>query len=653
MRETIQRLALGFVLIALSSGVLLMSDWGQRKGTTRRMPKVAVVQHASQPLLDDAVNGMLDALTAAGFADGRNIVIQRFNAENDLATANAIAKQVTSGEYDMVLTASTLSMQTVANSNKAGRAIHVFGAVADPFGAGVGINRENPLDHPKYLTGVGSMIPVERAFQTARAMFPELKVVGLPWNSAESNSEAFTRASRRVCKEMGIELLEASVESSSAVQEASSSLVARGAQALMISGDVTVLVSAESVVGAARQGHIPVFSISPPNVQRGALFDAGVNFYDVGQQAGELAASILKGADPAKIPVRNIVPEKVGVNLTAVAGLKDPWRIPGELVDRADMVFDDKGLHDKSLARLRKPPPGRTYKIGLVHFAPEPGADVCMKGIFDGLRDAGFEQGTNLEVKRSHAQGEIANIPALLQNYDNQDVDLIMAMTTPCLTSACNTVRKKPVVFTYVYDPIAAGAGKTRTDHVPHVTGVGSFPPVADTVDVIAQLVPGVKSVGTLYNSSEANSRKVVSVARELFAKRGIKLEEITVTGTSDVSQAAQALAARSIQALWITGDNTALQAFDAIVKVAQDRRLPLINNDPEFADRGALACVGLGWYPPGLAAGKLAARVLLGQSPHTLPIEEVAVKQLVLNQKVAARLGITFPAKLVREAAH
>jgi putative ABC transport system substrate-binding protein len=130
------------------------------------------------------------------------------------------------------------------------------------------------------------------------------------------------------------------------------------------------------------------------------------------------------------------------------------------------------------------------------------------------------------------------------------------------------------------------------------VNRVGSLPPGADTIDVIQQLVPGVKSVGTLYNSSEANSRKVVSVARDLFTKRGIKLEEVSVTGSSEVAQAAQVLASRNIQAIWITGDNTALQAFDAIVKVSLDRRLPLINNDPEFVDRGALACVGLGWYP-------------------------------------------------------
>jgi putative tryptophan/tyrosine transport system substrate-binding protein len=648
MRTVIRRLSLGFVLIALSSAVLLLSDWRQRKGGTARIRRVAIVQHASQPVLDD---GVLDALAAEGFIDGRNIAIQRFNAENDLPTANTIARQVTTGEYDMVITSSTLSMQTVANANKAGRVIHVFGVVADPFSAGIGISRENPLDHPKHLVGLGSMIPVDRAFQMARTMYPGLKSVGLAWNSAESNSLAFTTVARKVCKEMGLKLMEANVESSSAVLEAATSLVARGAQALWVSGDVTVLVALESVVAAARKGRIPVFTITPPAVQRGSLFDSGVNFYDVGQQTGALAASILRGADPAKIPVRNLIPEKVAVNLTALNGLRDKWRIPPDLVAQAHIVLDEKGLHDKTATRLQ-PPPGRVFKLGLVYFAPEAGADVCIKGIFDGLSQQGFEEGKNLEVRRSHAQGEIANIPSVLQNYDNQDVDLILTMTTPCLTSACNTVRKKPVVFTYVYDPIAAGAGKSRTDHVPHVTGVGSFPPVADTIGVIEQIVPAVKSVGTLYNSSEANSRKVVSVARELFTKRGIKLVEVTVTGTSDVAQAAQVLAGRNIQAMWITGDNTALQAFDAIAKVSIDRRLPLINNDPEFVDRGALACVGLGWYAPGQAAAKLAARVLLGQNPRHLPIEEVAVKQLVLNHAVAQKLGVTFPPNLVKEAA-
>jgi putative ABC transport system substrate-binding protein len=143
----------------------------------------------------------------------------------------------------------------------------------------------------------------------------------------------------------------------------------------------------------------------------------------------------------------------------------------------------------------------------------------------------------------------------------------------------------------------------------------------------------------------------VVSVARDLFRQRQITLEEIAITNTSEVFQAAQTLASRQVQALWITGDNTALQAFAGIAKVAADARLPLVINDPEFTEQGALASVGIGWYQTGQAAAKVAARVLRGESPQNLPFENVAVKQLVLNPKVAQQLGLTFPAALRKEA--
>jgi putative tryptophan/tyrosine transport system substrate-binding protein len=295
--------------------------------------------------------------------------------------------------------------------------------------------------------------------------------------------------------------------------------------------------------------------------------------------------------------------------------------------------------------------PAMEHRIGLVYFAPEEGADVCMKGLFDGLKEAGFEEGKNLEVRRAHAQAEISNIPLLIQNYDGSDVDAIVAMTTPVLAAASSMARRKPVVFNYVYDPIAAGAGTSRTDHKPNVTGVGSFPPVADTVETIQRLVPGVKAVGTLYNSSEANSMKVMSVARPLFEQKNIKLEEVAVTGTSELFQAAQVLTQRNIQALWVTGDNTALQGFDAIAKAAKDAKLPLIINDPEFVNRGALVAVGIGWYETGKAASKILARVLRGSNPRDIPFEEVAVKKLVLNQNVASALGITFPPDMQQAA--
>lgn len=137
-------------------------------------------------------------------------------------------------------------------------------------------------------------------------------------------------------------------------------------------------------------------------------------------------------------------------------------------------------------------------RIGLLYFAPEAGAELCMKGLYDGLAQEGLRKDINLDVISSHAQGEISNIPMLVQNFVTQGVDLIVTLTTPCLTAACTVARSTHIVFTYCYDPVAAGAGKSFTNHLPNVTGVASFPPVEATVDLIQKLVPHVKAVGTV-----------------------------------------------------------------------------------------------------------------------------------------------------------
>ena len=125
----------------------------------------------------------------------------------------------------------------------------------------------------------------------------------------------------------------------------------------------------------------------------------------------------------------------------------------------------------------------RTMKAAIVYYAPGIATEECVQGLIDGLKVSGFEEGKNLEVRKADAQADMMNIPAILQNYDNSDVDLIMTVSTPCLAGACTNVKHKPVVFTCVSDPIAAGAGKSQAEHLPFVTGVGSFPPVSHMLD--------------------------------------------------------------------------------------------------------------------------------------------------------------------------
>jgi len=289
----------------------------------------------------------------------------------------------------------------------------------------------------------------------------------------------------------------------------------------------------------------------------------------------------------------------------------------------------------------------RNFKVAIVAIAPGIGTDLCANGMLEGLRQSGISVGKNLEVVRANAQGEIINIPAILQNYDNSDVDVIMTISTPCLSGACNKVKHKPVVFTCVSDPLAAGAGTSKTEHLPFVTGVGSFPQVEHHLDMMQKLVPGMSAVGTMYNPAEANSVKEISVARETYKNRGIRLEEVAIAGSSELLQAVQILAGRNIQVVWVPGDNTCIEGYEGAVKGARDAHLPLFTDICSTLSRGGLACLGFSPYDSGVATGKLAGRVLRGANPKDLPLEEVMVEQKFISRREADQLNITIPAEL------
>ena len=170
MVNLIKDLWLALLLILGASLLLLLSDLEQRKGRKKdidqkRFPSIAIMQIRSTPLLDNHVAGITDRLKQLGFIapDKQNIRI--FNHQGDLATANTIAMEIVNGPYELVITSSTLSLQTFAKANQTTGKLHVFGAVTDPYGTGVGIKGAEPGQHPPYMAVIGTFQPFRRAFQ--------------------------------------------------------------------------------------------------------------------------------------------------------------------------------------------------------------------------------------------------------------------------------------------------------------------------------------------------------------------------------------------------------------------------------------------------------------------------------------------------------
>ena len=321
--------------------ILLLSDLQNRVGTVRSIEKIriAVFRINSSLILEETENGVRDVIQKSEpFLKGR-IEIRRYCAEGDMPTANTIASDIVSEKFNMIVTISTPALQVMANANKDGKILHVFCAVTSPVAAGVGITGTAADQHPGHLVGIGTFQPVEGIFRIARLMNPDLKKVGVVWCTSETCSEACVKKARAICKELGIELVEMSVETVSQVYEAALSVSSKGVEALWIGGDNVIESAIEMYIAAAGKSGIPVFTNNPNDVFKGAMANLGANYFEVGQTAGTMIVSLINGMPARQIEIKNIVPEKLFINDSVRKLMKNKWVITEDLLARADSII--------------------------------------------------------------------------------------------------------------------------------------------------------------------------------------------------------------------------------------------------------------------------------------------------------------------------
>jgi ABC-type uncharacterized transport system substrate-binding protein len=658
MLYAVRRLALGVLLLVVLSAILLVADRGRRTSDQGHVLRIAVLQHANTAVLDDGVRGVIDGLAERGFRDGDRIAISHFNAQGDMPTGIAIARQVTAGGYDLIITSSTPSMQAVASNNRAGAVRHVFTLVADPFVSGVGLDRGDPLKHPRHMIGQGSFPPVESAFQLARRMQPKLQRIGVAWNPAESNSLAFVTKARDVAAAMGLTLLEANADNTSAVSDAVASLIARDAQAIWVGGDNTVIAAIDTVIAVGRRSGIPVFTILPGVPDRGTLFDAGPDFYQVGRQGGLLAADVLEGADLTRIPVRDVldlVPPYLSVNTTVLSALKEQWRVPDDVLASANAVVDAGGIRRKQTAAPTATTAGRTSKkkwaVGLIELNRVLEVEDAEKGVLDGLREADLVEGRDFDKTVRDAQGDMATVSGLIDAAISDSADILITFSTPTLQAALQRAKRTPVVFNYVADPIAAGAGTTDANHAPNVTGVYLISAYAEMVPLMRSYLPHVRVVGTVYVPAEVNMVSQRDVMAKVLRESGIELKAVAANSSSEVGDAALALISSQVDAICQLPGNLTVAAFPSIAEAARRARVPVFGFQSSQARGGAVAVLARDYYDSGRAAAKMAARVMLGESPATMPFVGFSETTLRLNKVAARELGLTTPPTALAKA--
>jgi len=212
------------------------------------------------------------------------------------------------------------------------------------------------------------------------------------------------------------------------------------------------------------------------------------------------------------------------------------------------------------------------------------------------------------------------------------------------------STKSVPVVYSGVTDPVAAQLVKGWGPSGTNVTGVSDKLPLDRQVALIKRVVPKAKTVGMVYNPGEANSVVVVKALAEILAKQGMTLKEAAAPRTVDIGPAAKSLIGK-VDVIYTNTDNNVVSAYEALVKVANEAKIPLVAGDTDSVKRGGIAALGINYGDLGRQTGKIVARILKGEKPGTIASETSSNLELFANTGAAAKQGVTLSPDLVKEA--
>jgi len=290
-------------------------------------------------------------------------------------------------------------------------------------------------------------------------------------------------------------------------------------------------------------------------------------------------------------------------------------------------------------------------RIGEHQIVAHPALDNDSRGFKAALEEEGFIEGKNVKFDRQNAQGDQSNCAIIARKFEDDRVDLIHAISTPNAQASVKISKTIPIVFSSVTAPVATGLvpqmGKTGT----HVTGVSDRWPIELQCRMYQDLVPHAKRWGTIYNPGDVNVTFHIKEMKMAMEKMGVKLVEAHISSSSEVMQAAQSLMGR-VDAIHITSDNTAVSAFESIVKVCNNNNIPLFAGDQDSCPRGAVAAYGPDYFQIGYTAGKQAARILKGENPGEVPAGLAMGYSLWVSLKHAKAQGLELPMTLIEKAA-
>ena len=291
--------------------------------------------------------------------------------------------------------------------------------------------------------------------------------------------------------------------------------------------------------------------------------------------------------------------------------------------------------------------------VGFLHAAsPEPFAP-SVAAFRSGLNESRFIEGQNVAIEYRWAENRYDRLPALAADLIARRVAVLVAPGDIAPAAAKAATSTIPIVFIVASDPVKAGLVGSLNRPGGNLTGISMLISdlMAKRMQLITELAPNAAAIGLLVNPTNANAPTDVSDAQLAAGALGRQIQVVNASDESDIDHAVGTLARQRIGALVTGNDVLFVNQHRQIVALAGRHAIAAIYPWREFVAAGGLASYGISHTEPYRQAGIYAGRILKGEKPADLPVQQPTKFEFVINLKTARALGLDVPLTLQARA--
>ena len=286
---------------------------------------IGISQYGEHPSLDNCREGFLLGLEEAGLKEGEDFTVDYQNAGFDDNIAIQIGQNFSANNVDLMVGIATPSATACFAAAEDKNIPVVFNAITDPV--------EAKLDSGN-VTGVSDKLPVEAQLDLIRTLQPEAKTIGIIYTTSEPNSVSAIREYKEKAPDYGFEIVEIGVTAQAEVTQAADTLISKKVDCISNLTDNNVVGVLASILDKTNEAGIPVYGSEIEQVKIGCVASAGIDYIELGKQAGRLAAKVLKGeATCEELPYETVTEYGIYINSEALAAMN--IELPADIADKA------------------------------------------------------------------------------------------------------------------------------------------------------------------------------------------------------------------------------------------------------------------------------------------------------------------------------